>query len=156
MTRISCYITLTEDEIIILDTVTAKLGYANRTELVTSLLRSLIYAKAFRKNTQELNGILTVEPEISSLQENFLEVLDEYAFPVIAMHGPDYAFKALSEDFKVWMYQKCRAVPQESDMKEWVRLYYTIKKGDIIRYRIAQTTAQFAEELEEKENEAYV
>lgn len=146
---------MTDDEMKIVDRTAEKLGYASRTELVTALIRSLIYGKAFRNNTQELNGILTVEPELSSLQENFLEVLDEYAFPVIAMHGPDYAFKALSEDLKAWMYQKCLAVPQDADMKEWVRLYYTIKKGDIIRCRIAQTTAQFAEELEEKENEAY-
>lgn len=155
MTRITCYVNMTDDEMKIVDRTAEKLGYASRTELVTALLRSLIYAKPFRKETGDLNSILTLETEFDVLQENFLEVLDEYAFPVIAMHGPDYAFKALSEDLKAWMYQKCRAVPQDADMKEWVRLYYTIKKGDIIRYRIAQTTAQFAEELEDKENEAY-
>jgi len=67
------------------------------------------------------------------------------------MHGPDYAYQALADDLKAWMYQRCRAVPQDADMKEWTRLYYAVKKGEIIRYRISRTT----EEYEEKENEAY-
>jgi len=142
---------MTDEEMKIVDRTAEKLGYARRTELVTALLRSLIYAKPFRKETKDLNSILTLETELDALQENFLAVLDEYAFPVIAMHGPDYAYQALADDLKAWMYQRCRAVPQDADMKEWTRLYYAVKKGEIIRYRISRTT----EEYEEKENEAY-
>ena len=70
------------------------------------------------------------------------------------MHGADYTYHALSEDIKSWMYQKCGAVPLDSDIKEWIRIYASVKKGEIIRYRIEQTTKAFAEELEDKEKEA--
>ena len=155
MNRLRLHTTITGEEMQLVDRTAEKLGYTSRTELVTALLRSLIYAKPFRKETKDLNSILTLETELDALQENFLAVLDEYAFPVIAMHGPDYAYQALADDLKVWMYQRCRAVPQDSDMKAWTRLYYAVKKGEIIRYRISQPTEAFAEEYEEKENEAY-
>ena len=135
--------------------IAEKLGYASRTELVTALLRALIYAKPFRKDTEELNNILTLETELDKLRESFFSVIEEYAFPVLAMHGPDYTYRALYAELKTWMYQKSGAVPQDADMKEWIRLYSAIKKGDIIRYRIARTTEQFAEEYDDKENEAY-
>ena len=154
MTRITCYVNVTEEEMKIADRIAEKLGYTSRTEILTALVQSLIYGEPFRKETRELNAILTADTELSAIRDAFFAILDEYAFPVIAMHGPDYACRALSDDLKAWMYQRCKAVPQDAEMKEWVRLYYTVKKGDIIRYRIAQTTAQFAEEYEEKENEA--
>ena len=155
MNRLRLHTTITDDEMKIVDRIAGKLGYNSRTELVTALLRSLIHAKPFRKETADLNSILTVETELDALRETYLTILDEYAFPVIAMHGPDYAYRALADDLKAWMYQKCSAVPQDSDMKEWTRLYYALKKGDIIRYRISRTTEEFAEEYAEKENEAY-
>lgn len=155
MNRTAIYTTIYSEELAQIDRIAEKLGYASRTELVTALLRSLIYAKPFRKDTEELNAILTLETELDALRENFLAILDEYAFPVIAMHGPDYAHRALASDLRAWMYEKCKAVPQDADMKEWTRLYYTIKKGEIIRYRITRTTEEFAEEYEDKENEAY-
>ena len=155
MNRLRLHTTITDDEMQLVGRIAEKLGYSSRTELVTALLRSLIHAKPFRKETEDLNSILTLETELETLQQTFLDILDEYAFPVIAMHGPDYAYRALADDLKAWMYQKCRAVPQDADLKEWTRLYYTMKKGDIIRYRISRTTEEFAEEYEEKENEAY-
>ena len=155
MNRQICHANITDDEMQLVGRIAEKLGYSSRTELVTALLRSLIHAKPFRKETEDLNSILTLETELETLQQTFLDILDEYAFPVIAMHGPDYAYRALADDLKAWMYQKCRAVPQDADLKEWTRLYYTMKKGDIIRYRISRTTEEFAEEYEEKENEAY-
>ena len=71
------------------------------------------------------------------------------------MHGADYTHRVLAEDIKAWMYQKCVAVPLDSYIKEWMKIYAAVKKGEIIRYRIEQTTKAFAEELEDKENEAY-
>ena len=155
MKRINCYVNVTEEEMKIADRIAEKLGYTSRTEILTALVQALIYAEPFRKETRELNSILTAETELSAIRDAFFEILEEYAFPVVAMHGPDYACRVLADDLKAWMYQKCHAVPQDTEMKEWVRLYYSLKKGDIIRYRIAQTTAQFAEEYAEKENEAY-
>jgi len=49
MNRLICHVTITDDEMKIVDRTAEKLGYASRTELVTALLRSLIYAKPFRK-----------------------------------------------------------------------------------------------------------
>jgi len=49
MKRNACRVNITDDEMKIIDRTAEKLGYASRTELVTALLRSLIYAKPFRK-----------------------------------------------------------------------------------------------------------
>ena len=155
MNRMRLHATLTDDELIIIDRIAEKLGYTSRTELVTALLRFLIYAKPFRKDTENVNSITTLETELDTLRDAFFDVRDEYAFPVIAMHGADHACRALANDLKTWMYMKCKAVPQEADMKEWIKIYAAIKKGDIIRYRILRTTEEFAEEYEDKEQEAY-
>ena len=128
MNRMRLHATLTDDELIIIDRIAEKLGYTSRTDL---------------------------ETELDTLRDAFFDVLDEYAFPVIAMHGADHACCALANDLKTWMYMKCKAVPQEADMKEWIKIYAAIKKGDIIRYRILRTTEEFAEEYEDKEQEAY-
>jgi len=146
---------MTDDEMKIIDRIAEKLGYASRTELVTALLRCLIHAKPFRKETAELNSILTAGVELSAIRDVFFDVIDQYAFPVIAMHGADYTYRVLAEDIKAWMYQKCGAVPLDSDIKEWMKIYAAVKKGEIIRYRIEQTTKTFAEELADRENEAY-
>lgn len=155
MNRLRLHTTVTDDEMKIVDRIAEKIGYASRTELVTALLRCLIHSKPFRKDTVELNAILTAESRLSEIRDAFFEVIDEYAFPVIAMHGADYTYRVLAEDIKAWMYKKCRAVPQDADIKEWMKIYAAVKKGEIISYRIEQTTKAFAEELEEKENEAY-
>ena len=94
MNRLRLHTTITGEEMQLVDRTAEKLGYTSRTELVTALLRSLIYAKPFRKETKDLNSILTLETELDALQENFLAVLDEYAFPVIAMHGPAKTFSS--------------------------------------------------------------
>lgn len=114
--------------------------------MLTVILQSLIYGRAFRKETTELNALLTLAPELENLQRSFMDILDEYAFPIVAMRGADAAYNLLKEDFKRWMFEHCGAVPAEQDLKEWLRLYQTIKKGEIQRYRIQQITEQYKEE----------
>ena len=76
--------------------IAEKLGYSSRTELVTALLRSLIHAKPFRKETEDLNSILTLETELETLQQTFLDILDEYSFPELSTHHSP--FKISSAD----------------------------------------------------------
>lgn len=148
MTRVNLYAKLTNEEVNTLDRIAEDLGYPTRTDIITSLLQSLIYGKSFKKSTEEVDDISSYAERYNRLRDEFMNIIDKYAFPVVAMQGTDNAFRALKEDLKEWMYERCKAVPQEADMREWLKLYAILRKGKILQYRIDRMTETYSEERE--------
>ena len=159
MTRTHCYINLTENELCALDKKVDELGYSGRTELLSGISRSLIYGTAYKNQTgnaaEELSIILETCSLLTELELELAKLLDSHAFAVLARLGPDAGFYALADDMREWMYEKTRVIPEDAQLKAWVKNYCAVHQAEFIQHRLKMNTERFAEEYEEKEQEAY-
>ena len=159
MTRTHCYINLTENELCALDKKVDELGYSGRTELFSGIARCLIYGTAYKNRTEktaaELSEILETCSLLTELELALAELLDTHAFAALARLGPDAGFYALADNMREWMYEKTRAIPEDEQLKAWVKNYCSVHQAAFIQHRLKMNTERFAEEDEDKENEAY-
>ena len=160
MTRTHCYINLTENELCALDKKVDELGYSGRTELLSGISRSLIYGSAYKNQTEgtaeELSGILEVCSLLTELELTLANLLDTHAFAVLARLGPDAGFYALAENMREWMYEAARVIPEDAQLKAWVKNYCAAHQAEFIRHRLKMNTERFAEEYTDKEDEGYL
>ncbi|HJJ35254.1 MAG TPA: hypothetical protein O0X79_06350, partial [Methanocorpusculum sp.] len=81
--------------------------------------------------------------------QTFIQILDEIALPVIAMRGTGVVISSLGHDIKLLMLERCGMVPEDTDIRDWLKIYKNTRRAKIIEYR----TRQFASIIKREEDE---
>lgn len=136
-----CYIKLSEEELKCLETAIEQLGFANRTEYVTACAHVLIYGR----NPYEWNISLNCLKEKKELQKKtFLDTVHEKAFSIIAMNGTGAILKGeILEDIKNELMERCRMIPEDFELREWLTIYKNLHRDELAKYRGKIITERF-------------
>ncbi|MEA5036767.1 MAG: hypothetical protein VB020_00715 [Methanocorpusculum sp.] len=145
--RQNAYLNITPEEFQTLNSIAENLGFLSRTDLFTACAHLLIYGKA-ADGEPSLDPV--TEKELKNLHElnkkhllqmqTFMQILDEIALPVIAMRGTGVVLSSLGHDIKLLMLERCGMVPEDIDIRDWLKIYKNTRRSHIIEYR----TKQFA------------
>lgn len=123
------YANLTSAETEKLDEIAETLGYQSRTELYTAAAHILLYgdsAELIRQNKRTT--------AVTRRMQAFFAVLDEIAFPIIALRGiaPVYAF--LLDDIRRELFNRTDSVPADETLKHWLKIYANINRVKLDEY----------------------
>lgn len=132
---------VTEKELAQIDEIAECLGYTNRTELYTACIHILLYGQG---NTLLLNHQRT--KECSSEMQTFFAVIDDIAFPVIAMRGIAPVYTFLLDDIRRELYNRSRFVPSDETMKNWLKIYANIRRPQLLEYEAEIRRQRYIEE----------
>ena len=136
-------VNVTEKELEQIDKIAENLGYPNRTELYTACIHILLYGEG---NTLLLNHQRT--KECSSEMQTFFAVIDDIAFPVIAMRGIAPVYTFLLDDIRRELYNRSQFVPSDETMKNWLKIYANIRRPHLLEYEADIRRRQYLEEQE--------
>ncbi len=152
--RQNAYLNITPEEYETLDSIAKNLGFVSRTDLFTACAHLLIYGETIdgepspnpvtEKELKNLHGLN--EKHLLQMR-TFVQILDEIALPVIAMRGIGVAFANLGHDFKILILERCGMVPEDTDIRDWLKIYQNTRRVKIIEYR----TKQFASIIKREE-----
>ena len=134
-------VNVTEKELAQIDEIAECLGYTNRTELYTACIHILLYGQG---NTLLLNHQRT--KECSSEMQTFFAVIDDIAFPVIAMRGIAPVYTFLLDDIRRELYNRSRFVPSDETMKNWLKVYANIRRPQLLEYEAEIRRQRYIEE----------
>lgn len=134
-------VNVTEKELAQIDEIAECLGYTNRTELYTACIHILLYEQG---NTLLLNHQRT--KECSSEMQTFFAVIDDIAFPVIAMRGIAPVYTFLLDDIRRELYNRSRFVPSDETMKNWLKIYANIRRPQLLEYEAEIRRQRYIEE----------
>lgn len=134
-------VNVTEKELAQIDEIAECLGYTNRTELYTACIHILLYGQG---NTLLLNHQRT--KECSSEMQTFFAVIDDIAFPVIAMRGIAPVYTFLLDDIRRELYNRSRFVPSDETMKNWLKIYANIRRPQLLEYEAEIHRQRYIEE----------
>ena len=134
-------VNVTEKELAQIDEIAECLGYTNRTELYTACIHILLYGQG---NTLLLNHQRT--KECSSEMQTFFAVIDDIAFPVIAMRGIAPVYTFLLDDIRRELYNRSRFVPSDETMKNWLKIYANIRRPQLLDYEAEIRRQRYIEE----------
>ena len=134
-------VNVTEKELAQIDEIAECLGYTNRTELYTACIHILLYGQG---NTLLLNHQRT--KECSSEMQTFFAVIDDIAFPVIAMRGIAPVYTVLLDDIRRELYNRSRFVPSDETMKNWLKIYANIRRPQLLEYEAEIRRQRYIEE----------
>lgn len=134
-------VNVTEKELAQIDEIAECLGYTNRTELYTACIHILLYGQG---NTLLLNHQRT--KECSSEMQTFFAVIDDIAFPVIAMRGIAPVYTFLLDDIRRELYNRSRFVPSDETMKNWLKIYANIRRPQLLEYEAEIRRHRYIEE----------
>jgi hypothetical protein len=134
-------VNVTEKELAQIDEIAECLGYTNRTELYTACIHILLYGQG---NTLLLNHQRT--KECSSEMQTFFAVIDDIAFPVIAMRGIAPVYTFLLDDIRRELYNRSRFVPSDETMKNWLKIYANIRRPQLLEYEAEIRRQRYIEE----------
>jgi len=136
-------VNVTEKELEQIDKIAENLGYPNRTELYTACIHILLYGEG---NTLLLNHQRT--KECSSEMQTFFAVIDDIAFPVIAMRGIAPVYTFLLDDIRRELYNRSQFVPSDETMKNWLKIYANIRRPQLLNYETEIRRQRYIEEEE--------
>ena len=134
-------VNVTDKELAQIDEIAECLGYTNRTELYTACIHILLYGQG---NTLLLNHQRT--KECSSEMQTFFAVIDDIAFPVIAMRGIAPVYTFLLDDIRRELYNRSRFVPSDETMKNWLKIYANIRRPKLLDYEAEIRRQRYIEE----------
>ena len=123
------YANLTPIETEKLDELAETLGYASRTHLYTAIAHILIYGDA-----AELNRQNNRKTELTRRMSVFFNILDELAFPVIALRGIAPVYTFLLDDIRRELFNRTDAVPTDETLKHWLKIYANINRTRLDEY----------------------
>ena len=123
------YANLTPIETEKLDEIADTLGYQSRTDLYTAAAHILLYGDAAEfvrqnKRTTALTRRMKV----------FFNILDELAFPVIALRGIAPVYTFLLDDIRRELFNRTDAVPTDETLKHWLKIYANINRTRLDEY----------------------
>lgn len=136
-------VNVTEKELALIDEIAESLGYTSRSELYTACIHILLYGEG---NTLLLNHQRT--KECTKEMQTFFAVLDDTAFPVIAMRGIAPVYTFLLDDIRRELYNRSRFVPADETMKNWLKIYANIRRPELLEYEADVRRRQYLEEQE--------
>ncbi len=152
--RITTYLNITETEIKRLDTIIERLGFSSRTEYFTACVHVTLYGKSAEEKrnpdpftTAWIETLGEITDRTLFMQETFIDILHELAFPVIAARGGTAALTLLADDIRTVMLERCDAVPTTAEMEEWTKIFENIFRSELISYRTDQYRTQLSETL---------
>ena len=154
--RQHAYLRITDEEGTILDSIAENLGFVSRTDLFTACAHLLIYGEAADGEPspdpvteKELKKLHALNQKFLLQMQTFIQILDEIALPVIAMRGTGVVISSLGHDIKLLMLERCGMVPEDTDIRDWLKIYKNTRRAKIIEYR----TRQFASIIKREEDE---
>jgi len=154
--RQHAYLKINNEEGIILDRIAEELGFFSRTDLFTACAHILIYGQITEGEpspdpvtVRELQKLHELNQKICLQMQTFTQILDEIALPVIAMRGIGVAFSSLGHDLKLLMLERCGMVPEDADIRDWLKIYKNTRRSEIIEYRTKQFQNNITREEEE-------
>ena len=154
--RQNAYIKITDEEGNALDSIAENLGFLSRTDFFTACAHLLIYGETIdgepspdRITEKELQNLHGLNQKFLLQMQTFMQILDEIALPVIAMRGIGVAINNLGHDFKILMLERCGMVPEDADIRDWLKIYQNTRRAKIIEYR----TKQFQNIITREEDE---
>ena len=143
--RQTIYLNITNEEFKILDRIADELGFLSRTDLFTACAHLLIYGKIAHDEPvpdpvtgKELTDLHEISEKIRIQMQTFIQILDEIALPVIAMRGIGVVLNNLGHDIKILMLERCGMVPEDTDIRDWLKIYRNTHRSEIIEYRTKQ------------------
>ena len=137
------YANLTPAETEKLDEIAETLGYQSRTELYTAAAHLLLYgdaAELIRQNKRKT--------AVNRRMQIFFAVLDDIAFPVIAMRGIAPVYTFLLDDIRRELFNRTDAVPADETLKHWLKIYANINRVRLDEYCDSVRRRQYLEEME--------
>lgn len=137
------YANLTPAETEKLDEIAETLGYQSRTELYTAAAHILLYgdaAELIRQNKRKT--------AVNRRMQIFFAVLDDIAFPVIAMRGIAPVYTFLLDDIRRELFNRTDAVPADETLKHWLKIYANINRVRLDEYCDSVRRRQYLEEME--------
>ena len=123
------YANLTPIETDKLDELADTLGYQSRTDLYTAAAHILLYGDAaefVRQNNRKT--VLTRRMKV------FFDIVDELAFPVIALRGIAPVYTFLLDDIRRELFNRTDAVPTDETLKHWLKIYANINRTRLDEY----------------------
>jgi len=154
--RQHAYLKITDEEGDILDSIAKNLGFLSRTDLFTACAHLLIYGEAAdgepspdSVTEKELKNLHGLNEKYLLQMRTFVQILDEIALPVIAMRGTGVVISSLGHDIKLLMLERCGMVPEDTDIRDWLKIYKNTRRSRIIEYR----TKQFQNIITREEDE---
>ena len=123
------YANLTPIETEKLDEIADTLGYQSRTDLYTAAAHILLYGDAaefVRQNNRK--AVLTRRMKV------FFDIVDELAFPIIAMRGIAPVYTFLLDDIRRELFNRTDAVPTDETLKHWLKIYANINRTRLDEY----------------------
>ena len=136
-------VNVTEKELAQIDTIAEQLGYTSRSELYTACIHILLYGEG---NTLLLNHQRT--QACTHEMEAFFTVVDDVAFPVIAMRGIAPVYTFLLDDIRRELFERTQVVPSDETMKNWLKIYANIRRPELLAYEMDIRRRQYLEEME--------
>ena len=136
-------VNVTEKELAQIDEIADCLGYPNRTELYTACIHILLYGEG---NTLLLNHQRT--EACTDEMQAFFAVLDDIAFPIIAMRGIAPVYTFLLDDIRRELFTRTNTVPSDERMKDWLKIYANIRRPHLLEYEADIRRCQYLEEQE--------
>ena len=143
--RQHAYLRITDEEGNTLDSIAENLGFVSRTDLFTACAHLLIYGEAADGEPspdpvteQELKNLHGLNEKYLLQMRTFVQILDEIALPVIAMRGIGIVISSLGHDIKLLMLERCGMVPEDTDIRDWLKIYKNTRRSRIIEYRTKQ------------------
>ena len=122
-------VNVTDKELAQIDEIAECLGYTNRTELYTACIHILLYgdtAEFVRQNNRKT--------ELTRRMSVFFNILDELAFPVIALRGIAPVYTFLLDDIRRELFNRTDAVPTDETLKHWLKIYANINRTRLDEY----------------------
>ena len=78
--------------------------------------------------------------------QTFFAVIDDIAFPVIAMRGIAPVYTFLLDDIRRELYNRSRFVPSDETMKNWLKIYANIRRPQLLEYEAEIRRQRYLEE----------
>ena len=153
--RQNAYLNITPEEFETLDSIAENLGFISRTDLFTACAHLLIYGELAAGEptpdgitADQLTRLHHYSEKIAGMQQTFMDILNEKAFPIIAMKGIATAEHTLKDDIKRLMYERCGMVPEDIEIHEWFRIFKNIHTAELLQYRSKQFIAAITGDAE--------
>lgn len=137
------YANLTTAETAKLDEIAETLGYQSRTELYTAAAHILLYgdaAELIRQNKRNTT--------LNRRMQAFFAVIDEIAFPIVAVRGIAPVYTFLLDDIRRELFARTDFVPADETLKHWLKIYANINRTRLDEYCDSIRRRQYLEEQE--------
>ena len=152
--RYNTYLNITEAEAKNLDNLLHQIGFRSRTEYFTACAHVALYGRFSEEKrnpdpltTSWITTLQTTHTKTTRMQEAFIEILHELAFPVIAARGGTVALNLLADDIRSAMLERCGEIPMPAEMEEWTKIFENIFRPELISHRTDQYRTRLAETL---------